>query len=294
MKIPNVNDLSSASPRLRIDLNWGTLWSLPDWSAGPRGSWPEMLAAVAAAGYEGVQHTDAGLVKAAGLRASGMGRVFKPEEMLPLAEAHKAAGFDATTLQVGHGLETDSEMLALATALVAAADRCSYPLYLETHRATMTQDMRRTVDLVERVPELRFNADLSHWYTGHEMAYGDFAAKLTFIEPVLDRVRFLHGRIGHAGAIQVSLNGDQHSNHIKHFKQMWSRCFAGFLRTAQSGDIIIFAPELLPYSVIYNDVDHRINYAQVDSGERELSDRWLDAQVMVTLINELFEDSLLI
>lgn len=250
-----------------------------------------MLAAVAAAGYEGVQHIDAGLVHAAGLRASGMGRVFKPEEMLPLAEAHKAAGFDVTTLQVGHGLETESEMLALADALVAAADRCSYPLYLETHRATMTQDMRRTVDLVALVPELRFNADLSHWYTGHEMAYGDFAAKLAFIEPVLERVRFMHGRIGHAGAIQVSLHGDLDSSHLRHFKQMWSRCFAGFHNTAQPGDMMIFAPELLPYSVLYNDVDHRINYAQVDREERELSDRWVDAQVMLTLIGELFADA---
>jgi hypothetical protein len=35
-------------------------------------------------------------------------------------------------------------------------------IYVETHRATATQDVRRTVDLVSRISEVRFNGDFSH------------------------------------------------------------------------------------------------------------------------------------
>jgi hypothetical protein len=282
-------------PSLRRDLNWATLWALPDWSGGPRGEPGAVLEAVRTAGYIGIQHPDAALAHAHGLRATGMARVLTPAQLEPLAEAHMAQGFDCTTLHVGTGLETDAEMDTLATAVIAASAATGHPLYIETHRATMTQDMRRTVDLVVGHPYLRFNADLSHWYTGQEMIYGDFAAKLDFIDPVLRRVRFIHGRIGNSCCMQVGIDAAG-GTHVDHFVQMWRRCFDGFLATAGPGDQLIFAPELLPASLDFGGQRQDFNYARLfdngDGGMREESDRWEQATLLWDIAARTFDNAL--
>jgi hypothetical protein len=279
---------------LRRDLNWSTLWALPEWSSGPRGKSGAVLDSVRAAGYVGIQYPDAKLAIAHGLRATGMAQVLSPDQIMPLAQSHAQQGFDCTTLNVGTGLETDAQMDALAVAVLEATHATGHTLYLETHRATMTQDMRRTVDLVARHPDLRFTADLSHWYTGHEMIYGDFAAKLDFIDPVLARVGFIHGRIGNSCCMQVVVDANG-GTHVDHFVAMWRRCFDGFLKTAADGDQIIFSPELLPARLDHGGHRHDFNYArQFDDGSgtmREESDRWEQATLLWEIAAATFEEA---
>jgi hypothetical protein len=153
--------------------------------------------------------------------------------------------------------------------------------------------MRRTLDLVERHPELRFNADLSHWYTGLEMPYGDFEAKLEALAPVFARVRFLHGRIGDSGSMQVALEGREDEPFVAHFREMWRRCFRGFLDTAAPGDTIVFAPELLPARLGDGERAVHFNYARRfrdANGEwREESDRWTEALQLCEIARDAFE-----
>ena len=101
------------------------------------------------------------------------------------------------------------------------------------------------------------------------MVYGDFDQKLLKLQPVFDRVRFIHGRIGNPGSMQVDCGNGETENRpfIRHFRQMWTRCFAAFLRSANNGDFISFTPELLPPAIYY---------ARVWNG-REESDRWRSA-----------------
>jgi len=130
------------------------------------------------------------------------------------------------------------------TATGTLPEKHQFPIFVETHRATMTQDIYRTVKWVERNPEIRFNGDFSHYYTGHEMIYGDFEKKLDFLAPVLERVRFIHGRIGDSCCMQIEVT-DLEATHVKHFREFWIRSFVGFLKTARPGDYFCFAPELL-------------------------------------------------
>jgi hypothetical protein len=68
-------------------------------------------------------------------------------------------------------------------------------IVVETHRATITQDSWRTVQITKGFPEVRFNRNFSHYYCGQELAYGDWSSKLAFMEPIFERVGFIHGRI---------------------------------------------------------------------------------------------------
>jgi hypothetical protein len=176
-------------------------------------------------------------------------------------------------------MESDDEGARLIEAVLAASARHRVPLYVETHRATLFQDLQRTVQFVGRFPELRFNGDFSHWYTGSEMVYGGFEAKVAYIQPVIERVRFVHGRIGSPGCMQVALSQDDPALYVAHFRELWTRCFAGYLRAAPvQQPFLTFTPELLAPGIFY---------ARTFQGAEE-SDRWQQSLVLAEIARECF------
>jgi hypothetical protein len=277
-------------PRLRIDLNAATLLNPPGWWSGPRNG-DDLAEALIAAGYEGLQdRRPRPDLMSRGLKMTGIARVLTPDEADRIAEQHRGWGFQSTTLHVGTGMETDGEAARLVVAVLEASERRGYPLFVETHRATVTQDMRRTLDLVERFPALRFTADLSHWYTGHEFPYGDVEAKIAMLAPVFARVRFVHGRIGDSCCMQLPVpSARSREPDVRHFRAMWRLCFQGFLAGAAAGDEIVFAPELMPASAKIAGKVHRFNYARLNVDGEEESDRWADAGRLCDMARDCFD-----
>ncbi len=273
---------------MRCYLNLLTLEDLPPWSSAPATREVDPLfEAILQAGYQGVQFTEPATPaqQAAcarlGLGKAGSGRVNHPVDAEPLAARFRDEGLECATLHVGWGMEDDDEADRLIDAVLSASARHELPLYVETHRATIFQDLWRTVQFVRRFPELRFNGDFSHWYTGLEMVYGGFEKKLAFIRPVLERVRFLHGRIGNPGSIQVDIGaGDTLARpYLDHFRALWTASFRGFLSSAQAGDYMLFVPELL---------SPRIYYARLLNQGEEESDRWEHSLVLRRIAEECF------
>jgi hypothetical protein len=260
-------------------MNWLALDGLPEFPSGA-------LPAILDAGYDGVQFIQPlphGLVEKAqrlGLGVCGSGRVNEPRNADLLAKEARDTGLECVTLHLGSGLEDDDEAARLIDAVLEASIKYGIPLYPETHRATIFQDLWRTVQHVQRFPQLRFNGDFSHWYTGCEMVYGDFQKKLEFIRPVLDRVRFLHGRIGTPGCIQVDIgDGDpQKHPYVNHFRTFWISAFLSLLHNEPEQSSICFTLELLS-PVIY--------YARTFEG-REESDRWQQSFVIAQIARECF------
>jgi hypothetical protein len=284
--VPNMTDGGTGAPRLLVGLSLITVMSPPEGSQAPRGDLARVLAGVREAGYEAVQGRDHAAARAAGLVPTAIGRLDLPQDARELARTHKAAGCNALTLHVGTGFETDDEAVRLAEAVVEAAEAEAFPVYVETHRATMTQDMKRTLDLVARVPELRFNGDFSHWYTGAEMTYGDLAGKLDRLAPVLARTRFLHGRVSSPGAIQVGVRDGANDAHLQVFRTLWTRSFEGFLADARPGEVFGFYPELLPPA---------FHYARLipngEGGFKEETDRWAEALALVEAAQDCWRNA---
>lgn len=264
---------------IRRDICLGGLAGLLPGSRAHGLALPDQLALLREAGYEGVvawEHWDA--IRAAGLVPVGMGRVLRPEEALPLAMRHADAGLDFTTLHVGTGLECDAEMAHLADAVLTAAAISGHALHIETHRATMTQDIRRTLDLVGLFPDLVFTLDFSHWYTGHEMTYGgEFAERLAWCDPVFARTASLQLRFGTTGAIQRPL--DAASAHYRDHVTALDRCLRVRMATPAPPPVLPVAPELLPATMGEGADARWINYA--DSPEN--SDRFADALALSEL-----------
>ena len=277
---PNNSD-ALHDPRLRVFMNLQAFGDMPQASDG--------LKAIRDADYDGVQlgwqidRAQLDEARRLGLGVCGSGRVNTPAEAAPLAKEAHDAGLECLTLHVGWGTETDDEAAALIAAILEASTQFSIPLYPETHRATIFQDPWRTVQFLQRFPELEFNGDFSHWYTGTEMVYGGFENKMEFFRPVLGRIGFLHGRIGNPGCMQVDV-GDGSAEgrpYVAHFRALWTESFLGYLLRRPLSDRFCFTPELL---------GPEFYYARVFGG-REESDRWEQSLVLVRIARECFAEA---
>lgn len=282
--IRNSNDGTQDSPYLRIDINRGNLWELPDWSVGPQLEDLDCLVRLKSDGFQGVQGWSVAEARKAGLGATASGRVDKPEEAEPQTVKWKEEGFDLATLHVGTGMEDDDEIDRIVSAIIEASEKHDFPVYLETHRATITQDMWRTVQIVKRHPEVRFNGDFSHFYTGQEMVYGDWNAKLDFLQPVFERTCFIHGRIGNPSNMQIRWNDPSMPGSLKHFEDMWTRVFRAWKANAKPGDFFSFTTEIIPFSIHY-----ARQFEMPDGTLREESDRYADAIKMADFARECWE-----
>jgi hypothetical protein len=250
-----LNDGSDDAPRLSVYLNLDNLVDLRADSVWPGLEGLRRYERLQADGFEGVQLTvnDSPLMGAP-LPYCGLDRINTADEADTIAAKHAERGDLCITVHAGWGMEDDDEVFRLVEAILAASDSHRLPIFIETHRATMTQDLRRTVQITRRFPEVRFNGDFSHYYCGQEVDYGDWGSKVDFMEPIVNRVGFLHGRIASSGCMQVPIGTDLTSrpaqahgaiNYLDRFKELWTRAMLGFLRNANPGDVLIFAPELL-------------------------------------------------
>jgi hypothetical protein len=249
-----VNDGSPDAPKLRAYLNLDNLAELRADTVWPGLAGLARLHRLAADGFEGVQQTDDSVPPAESpLPHCGCARINTPGEADAITARHAARRHTCLTVHVGWGLEDEAEMFRLVEAVLAASERHALPIFIETHRATITQDLWRTVQLTKKFPEVRFNGDFSHYYTGQELVYGGLEMKLAFMEPIFARVGFIHGRIASPGNMQMPIEAgfarprQAHGevNYLEHFQELWTRAMLGFLRSAGRGDCLIFAPELL-------------------------------------------------
>lgn len=124
------------------------------------------------------------------------------------------------------------------------------------------------------------------------MPYGDFTGKLEALAPVFARTRFIHGRVGNAGSMQVPIGlGGRDQPHLSHFTEMWRRCFTGFFASARA-DEIVFVPELLPSTTAGPNGPVYMEYAQLHRGAsgtfEEASDRWQQAIFLAEIARSTF------
>jgi hypothetical protein len=254
--------------RLRHGIARDGFIDLPTWSSGWRSSEEEYYASVAEAGFEAVQGGQGEPCHRNGLLLLGNGVIRKRQDALSFVQNWSEQGALLATCIAGGGFESDEEADALVDSIVEASERFALTVLLETHRASLTQDMWRTVRLLERHPTLRINADFSHWFTGLEMPALDWTTQMKRLRPVMDRVSLLHGRVGDRCCMQVALHGDAESPLLQPFRDLWSQSFTQLI--VQKQEEVWFVPELLGTTY---------EYARTFEGKEE-GDRWKDALLL--------------
>jgi hypothetical protein len=289
-----LNNGTNAPPALHVYLNLDNLADPPAGFSGPRPGDPDLMQRLAADGFDGVQLTHNGPAPEGCLPFCGLDRINLPGEADGVVARHRDRGDPCLTVHAGWGMEDDHEIDRLVEAILAASEKHRLPVFIETHRATITQDMWRTVQITKRFPQIRFNCDLSHYYCGQEMVYGGLERKMAFMAPIFDRTGFMHGRIAAPGAMQMSIDPDLLArpaaatgeiDYLADFRNLWRRALAGFLSIAGPGDVLVFAPELLsPRHYYARDLPNP------DGARTEECDRYQQALLYARLIRELFAE----
>ena len=281
-----LNGDSGSTPKLKVYLNLDNLVDLRADTVWPGLEGLPRYQRLKDDGFEGVQLTNDPPLAGAPLPHCGLDRINAPADAETIAARHADRGDQCITVHVGWGLEDDSEVFRLVESVLAAADKHRLPIFIETHRATITQDVWRTVQITKKFPEVRFNGDFSHYYCGLELVYGDWNTKLAFMEPIFERVGFIHARVASPGCIQVGINATFSSSYVDHFKELWTRAMLGFLRNALPGDVLIFAPELLASTHFYARL-----FSNASGQFVEESDRYSQALIYKDLARACFAEA---
>lgn len=269
------------SQRLRIAIAAGNFEDLPAASVGHYSAAVKRYEKIASAGFEAVQGGSVALTHAAGMAVLGVGVVPEPAAADELARIWKQRGAVAISCIAGFGYENDDQIDDLVRSLRNASERHSIPVYLETHRGSITQDAWRTLQLVRRTPQIQFTGDFSHWYTGQEMPYGDVNKRIELLSPVIQRTALLHGRIGDRCCMQVELQRATTAFSL-FFEPIWTQVFVNFLRNPMPEEFW-FCSELLGPEYAYA----RTFFDSVGS-LREETDRFTEACKLVDLARSCF------
>ncbi|QCI95833.1 sugar phosphate isomerase/epimerase [Novosphingobium sp. EMRT-2] len=195
-----------------------------------------------------------------------------------IAEAHRL-GAHHLNVQIAGPVAHLSDALALVDSLVPLAQSAPLPVWFETHRGRLTNDLLFTLRLLEARPDLPLTGDLSHYPVAGEMELPLRDDQLAAIERILRNCRNFHGRISTTHQVQVTFDAPQHHAWRDQHCAWWRRGFELWLEQAGSDEALPFMCELGPPP-----------YAITAPDGSELGNRWDEAQRMKDMVRTLWRE----
>ncbi|MCY4334810.1 MAG: sugar phosphate isomerase/epimerase [Litoreibacter sp.] len=170
------------------------------------------------------------------------------------------------------------DMVPVIETWMEMSERIGMPIQFETHRNCITNDLYTTLQLIDRIPEMRICADLSHYVVDREFWFPLSDDDLALISRVLARSDSFQGRVASRQQIQLQLDFPQHQKWVELFKGWWREGMASWRGRNASGDCI-FVCELGPPE-----------YAMTGSDGREMSNRWEEALKIKSWAEEIWQE----
>ena len=278
---PRYNDGSRNPPRLRVQHSFWGLTGLP--MGGEEWSMEEKFRRVKDEGFEAVEcwltpEREGPVTEAlakAGLRLALGHHPFTVDDAKACVDQATRLGADYVFAQPADAFTSPEDAAALIVGARAYAAEKGVPYFIESHRNTVTETLPQTYEIIRRIPDVTFTADLSHYFVVGEF-YGWEGERLPErLRPVLERTVAVHGRISNGEQVQVDV-GDGTGRLPQVNVEIWSIAMKAFLADAQPGDVFPFTPELGPpaYAITHPD------------GSGEISDRWTQSLVMRDLARQ--------
>jgi hypothetical protein len=162
------------------------------------------------------------------------------------------------------------EAVPVIRAWIKMSNEERMPVFFETHRNCITNDLFFTLLLMEQVPEMRLCGDLSHYLVDREFRYPISAADNALVSRILARCDAFQGRVASREQIQVQIGFPQHQKWLDLFLGWWEEGFRLWRQRAPADAVLNFQCELGP--------PH--DYAITGPDDREMSDRWQEALVI--------------
>jgi len=284
--LQHYGDGSDAAPRLRVQQSLWALGKLPmnspiEWTLD------EKFSRVQGAGFEAVEcwlndQNEAEVAEALKrhhLRLVLGHRPFRLEEIQATVDRAVRLGADFVFAQPADAFTPLDTVVELVTEGRAMANAVGLPFFVETHRNNFTENLPQTLALIERVPDIRFTADLSHFVVVGEFYGWKEERAIDRMMPILERTSHIHGRISNGEQVQVDV-GDGSGTTPQFFVALWKTAIQHWLTEAKPGDIFPFTSELGPP-----------RYAITLPDGSEFSDRWEQSLIIKKLAEQAWHEA---
>lgn len=264
-----------------------SLWSMERLqSDGIERSLEESVEMIFNAGFDGLGSvwTDrdrarqvSALTRPNGLAVEGMCFAATVDELKPVLEL--AAEFPVHHIDIQPNVRPRrvADGLEILEGWARLSEESGIPVYIETHRDRMTNDLFFTLDLIREFPTLKFVGDLSHYVVAREFALPVTAESEAQMRAVLDHCWAFHGRVASSEQIQVELDFPQHQGWVEQFKRWWSYGFASWRERAEADETLSFMCELGPRP-----------YAITGADGNDIGDRWRQSLMLRDIARSLW------
>jgi len=248
-----------------------SLWSMERRSARhPELSLEENIEKIAANGFDGISThwydsnvvaRIAGLLKQHGLQAEGQCFPKTVDDLKPALEVAAEFNVHHICLQPDVRLRRLEDCIPLLEGWQRLAEEAGIDVWIETHRDRMTTDLFFTLDLLDRLPELRLLGDENH----------------ALIHRILDSSWAFHGRVASREQVQIEISFPHHRPWVDLFLDWWDYGFRSWRRRAAKDATLAFTCELGPKP-----------YAITGRDGEDSTDRWEESLQMRQEIRDLW------
>lgn len=265
-----------------------SLWAMQlDASNGVEKTLEENVELIVEAGFDGISMSfeDEARARRAAALLAGTGLVFEAQlypqtipALQPGLDLCAAIGVHHVAVQADMRPRRLPEAVSILEQWRRMAEETGLPVFIETHRNQLTNDLHFTLDLIDSCPDLRLLGDLSHYVVAREWPHADSEEHELLMRRVLDNCWAFHGRVASSEQIQIPMGFAHSCPWLERFMRWWAYGFQSWRKRSSPGDTLSFTCELGPWP-----------YAILGPHGTELSDRWAEAMFLKKTVRELWE-----
>ncbi|NRP89353.1 hypothetical protein GFPCMMHI_05278 [Ensifer adhaerens] len=264
-----------------------SLWAMERRSAVyPERTLEENLERIAVADFDGISthwydrnyvRRVAGLLKQHGLQAEGQCFPKTIDDLKPALEIAAEYNVHHICLQPDVRLRRLEDCVPLLEGWQRLGEEAGIDVLIETHRDRMTTDLFFTLDLLDRLPDLRLLGDISHFLVGREFAWPVSDENHALIHQILDNSWAFHGRVASREQVQIEISFAHHRPWVDLFLGWWEYGFRSWRKRAGSNDTLAFTCELGPKP-----------YAITGRDGEDTTDRWAESLMLMQEARDLW------